>query len=192
MNGTYASDDLHFLSNFTVNNHKIGLANANFKNTPKPYNQHAIGLGLNSTLLNVLKTAGTVYSKTWSMWYGITGAATNQMDGSLVLGGYDKAKVKGTNASENIVATSACSSGLQVTVSEIMLNFPNGTNAGLFARGNLGNRLAFCIYPDYPFLMSVPLTPYWTNFESLTNTQTTARSFGLNFYTMLFTNPATA
>ena len=55
-----------------------------------------LGLGYNSSLLRRLMTSGTTNSQTWSIWQGWSGAeASQQIDGNIVLGGYDRAKFKG-------------------------------------------------------------------------------------------------
>ena len=67
-----------------------------------------IGLGFNLTILNILKSAGHIGSRTWSLCWGLAGATAHaQVDGSLVFGGYDAGKVKGPNFTQPLTA-SAC------------------------------------------------------------------------------------
>lgn len=54
----------------------------------------ALGLGTNFTVLSALQTRHQIASRVWSMFYGLTGVdADAQLDGVLVLGGYDHAKM---------------------------------------------------------------------------------------------------
>lgn len=54
-----------------------------------------LGLGLNSSLLNSLLAAGKIPSRVWGLDWGWTGDSDKTWrDGSLVLGGYDKSRIK--------------------------------------------------------------------------------------------------
>ena len=109
------------------------------------------------------------------------------MDGSLVLGGYDAAKVTSDqNFTGSIIEAATCSSGLSVTIDSIVLNFPNGSNPNLLDPVYGSSPLQACICIECPMLMSLPVNPYFTRFEAFTNTQTINRSEGINFNTMLF------
>jgi hypothetical protein len=82
-----------------------------------------MGLGTNSTLLNALISAKAIASRTWGYSQGWTGAeAENQVDGSLVLGGYDAAKTKGNNVTVPFSNDPHCVSNLVVTISDIKMN----------------------------------------------------------------------
>ncbi len=147
----------------------------------------ALGLGSNSTILNALKTSGQIASRSWSVFWGRTGATANtQLDGSFVVGGYDRAKVSDANCTRSLNSSkSSCVNEMLVTIIDIVLNFPNGTDASLFD-GAQSSAMAACIVPDYPVLMTMPLDPYFSSFETLTNTSFTDRSLGLNYYGMLY------
>lgn len=108
------------------------------------------------------------------------GADDSQMDGSLVLGGYDSAKVSGANYTQNLQFSNTCSSGMSSVLTDITLNFRNGTNQSLFA-GVKSAAVNTCLDPDFPALMTIPLSPYFDNFESYTNA-TFRRSYGINYY----------
>lgn len=107
-----------------------------------------IGLGRNSTLLAYLYSAGIVASRTWSLFYGYEGAEKeNQMDGSLIFGGYDKAKVTGPNYTQPITTETNCTSNLVIEVTDINVNMPNGTTTSLMRSRNVPSFEA-CIEPE--------------------------------------------
>jgi len=56
---------------------------------------HALGLGSNSTYLRALVRAGNIPGRVWSLFWGRMWTETGAMDSSLILGGYDEAKVMG-------------------------------------------------------------------------------------------------
>ena len=151
--------------------------------------QAALGLGYGSTLLQRLKSRGVIASKTWSFFWGRTGAtAATQLDGSLVLGGYDKAKVVGNNHTDRIRRedSGGCTTGILPKISDMILNFPNGTNASLLSGKSKSTVLRACIVPDYPVLMTIPTDPYFNSFRAITNAELRDRSFGLNFFSMVY------
>lgn len=60
---------------------------------------NSMGVGTNPTLLSALVSAKAIASRTWEYSQGWTGAAAeHQVDGSLVLGGYDAAETKATTS----------------------------------------------------------------------------------------------
>ncbi|ERS94881.1 hypothetical protein HMPREF1624_08779 [Sporothrix schenckii ATCC 58251] len=145
---------------------------------------NAVGLGFNSTLLSAFKASGRIASRTWSMFWGRDGAdQTGQMDGVFVLGGYDSAKVVAAQKYTLPLAgaASVCSSRMVLSITDLVLNFANGTNASLFPRA-ASTALQACITPDYPVLMTLPANPYFQALETLTNTSIPARSQGLAFF----------
>ncbi|KAK4548165.1 hypothetical protein LTR36_010034 [Oleoguttula mirabilis] len=96
------------------------------------------------------------------------------MDGQIVFGGYDAAKTKGNNYTKSLqLPTLACSSGMEVTVTDMVLNFPNGTDSSMLGYG----AIAACIMPDYPLIFTFPDT-YYTQFETLTKTSNVGRGGG--------------
>lgn len=145
----------------------------------------AIGLGKNSTILKALRSTGKIFSRTWSMWYGWTGSsAQTQVDGTLVFGGYDRAKVSGSGYTLAMTDHSGCETQLMVTIGDIILNFPNGSTASLLQSSK--DSIAACIVPDYPVLMTMPLDPYFQAFQNLTGTSLADRTLGLAYYSMLY------
>lgn len=133
--------------------------------------QNTFGLGPNSTLLTTLKAAGTIASKSFSWYYGLnTALASSREDGQVVLGGYDEAKIKGSNYTRPISTWSTkCASGLQIEIKDIELNFPNGTTSSLFPDGSVVS----CIQFENPLLLGLPKEPYFDRFESYTQTKHT-------------------
>jgi hypothetical protein len=182
----YISDNFTLSSNVTVGNFPIGVAQADWGEQGY-LPQMALGLGPNSTILNALKSSGQIASRSWSMFWGRTGATSNtQLDGNFVFGGYDRAKVSGANYTRSLSnANPNCGTAMLVTITDIILNFPNGTDASLFD-GVQSEAMPACIVPSYPVLMTVPLDPYFSTFESLTNASITDRSFGVYYYGMLY------
>lgn len=130
--------------------------------------QSNLGLCIGSTILSALKAAGNITSHSYSWWWGQNGANENaQMDGSIVLGGYDKAKTSGAGYTRDLVPPdSGCLSGMRVTVSSLLLNFPNGTVSNWLGE----DQISACLQPDFPALITMEISLY-NKFERLTGTQ---------------------
>ncbi|KAI7308910.1 hypothetical protein KC315_g13183 [Hortaea werneckii] len=143
--------------------------------------QAQIGLGSNSTFLTALKEAGKIISRSYSWWYGLVGAiADAQMDGLLAFGGYDGAKATGNNYTKALAPSSlSCTSGMNVIVSDLVLNFPNGTDASIISPYS---GLSSCIRPDFPGIFTFPWDPYYSSFEALTDTSNIGREQGTGGY----------
>lgn len=151
------------------------------------YPQVALGLGFNSTILHALKDSGRIASRSWSMFWGRTGAtADTQLNGNFVLGGYDRAKVSGPNHTRPLTHSgSVCPTAMLITITDIKLNLANGTDVSLFG-GAASTAMSACIVPDYPVLMTIPFDPYFLSFETLTNAELFKRSFGIYYYGMIY------
>ncbi|KAK4554535.1 hypothetical protein LTR86_008389 [Recurvomyces mirabilis] len=145
--------------------------------------QANIGLGANSTLLNALVDAGHIASRTYSYWWGIDNPNTNvAMDGQIVFGGYDAAKTTGPNITSTLLNwTAPCPSGMYLTLTDVVLDFPNGTTSSILSPSSL----SACIQPDFPVVMNMPDNPYYSRFENLTETSAVNRTSGMYWY-----NPA--
>ncbi|KAM5439351.1 hypothetical protein MferCBS31731_004773 [Microsporum ferrugineum] len=116
---------------------------------PRVIPQNSLGLGPNSTFLNLLFDQGKIASKTWSLFWGWQGAEKeNQMNGSLVLGGYDKAKMGGANLTAKFSDGVGCPSSLLVYLSNIAVNHADGNKTSLFSTA--GSALRACIKADNP------------------------------------------
>ncbi len=93
---------------------------------------NAVGLGLNSSILNHLKSAGAVASSTWPVFLGPVGAdITAQMDGSVAFGGYGRAKIVGSGLTAPLQTDTSWRTELVVTVTDIEMGFPNDTLKGI-------------------------------------------------------------
>lgn len=118
--------------------------------------QSALGLGRKSTFIETLYESRLIASRTWSLFWGLEGAdPISQMDGSLIIGGYDRAKTTGPNMTRpfsSLADQASCPSSMIVEVTDLALTFANGTSVSL-----LGNRSNFsaCIKPDVP-LVTLP------------------------------------
>jgi hypothetical protein len=123
-------DDLG-TGNITLDAFPVGIPAFDFGS--QYHSQGTIGLGPNSTILTVLKDTGHISSRSYGYWWGKDGATSNaQMDGSLVLGGYDAAKVQGPNTTIALKTPSlSCMSGMHVTITDIVMQFPNSTRSSI-------------------------------------------------------------
>ncbi|KAM0427245.1 hypothetical protein ACHAPT_007675 [Fusarium lateritium] len=97
---------------------------------------HPLGLGSNSTYLDALREAGKISSRVWSIFWGRMWAK-DPIDGSLVLGGYDEEEVIGKNYTAPLVyddytGTLGCWTDMKVTVSDIRVNFRDGSDKSIF------------------------------------------------------------
>jgi len=180
------SDTLDLGNNITIPRYPLGFPRRDWGGGVFPMN--SLGLGLNSTLLSALKAAGKIGSRSFSIYYGQrSGTGTTSQDGSLILGGYDAAKVSGKKFQKNIgPRTVACPTGMVITANDIQLNFPGGKNATITPAATID----FCIVPSFPGVMSLPLDPFFNTFESLTGTKRTGLSTGINFGSALYTTDA--
>lgn len=108
------------------------------------------------------------------------------MDGSFVFGGYDRAKTTGQGYTQALsYANPNCPTAMLVSITDMILDFANGTTASLF-NGVQATAISACIVPDYPVLMTLPDNPFFTNFEIITNETLSNRSFGINYYGMVY------
>ncbi|EAQ84250.1 hypothetical protein CHGG_10654 [Chaetomium globosum CBS 148.51] len=116
---------------------------------------HALGLGPNSTYLNALVAARQIPSRVWSIFWGRMWTGSADMDGGIVLGGYDKEKVIGKNftAQLDYSENMGCWTGMRVIIVDVIANFPYGADVSIMS-GNLPVRS--CIVPQRQLLWEVP------------------------------------
>ena len=108
-----------------------------------------LGLGSNSSLLRHLATRGTINSQTWSIWQGWSGAeASQQIDGNIVLGGYDVAKFQGANVTQPIQYDQNCDPGLIITITDITMNLKNSSSISI-SRASDEQALRACVDPKF-------------------------------------------
>lgn len=185
----YVTDTLKLNDNVSVSDFAMGVA-INDLETQGYYPQMTFGMGTNSTILNALKSSGKIASKTFSFFAGRFGATKEfQMDGAVAFGGYDKAKVKGQRYTTPMMHGTACTSNMVVTITDIVLNLRNGTNASLFG-GSQSESMVACLAPSLPVFMNMPLKPYFSNWLALSNNtlgvEDLYRSVGINFWNMRY------
>ncbi|KAF2450959.1 acid protease [Karstenula rhodostoma CBS 690.94] len=186
----WTEDTLSFGSNTSLSSFGFGVPRKDFNQAFASQSQ--LGLGSNSSFLRALVTAGDIGTKAYSIFWGLVGGpAEKQTRGSLILGGLDKSLIadQNDNFTASLFRSSSCGSGMVVTISDILLNWPNGTDTSIFM-GSQSAAIQACISPSFAGLMSLPLS-YYNNFWSLAggippDNKSEARSFGINYFTMLF------
>lgn len=169
-------DILRVNSTLSLNNISIGLPNGELR-------LNTLGLGQNSTLLARLSSAGAIASKTWAYFHGLTGAEKkNQVDGSLILGGYDSAKTVGDKFTQPLQYVPSCTSGLVAIITDIKMSLQNGSVVSIIGPSR-GAALQACITPDAP-TVNLPLN-IWDTFLEISGSNAVGRSLGINGWGML-------
>lgn len=136
--------------------------------------QNTLGLGRSSTMLNALVSARAIFSRTFSIFQGWTGSQTQyQTDGSLILGGYDSAKIRGSNITLPFTVEDNCNNGFIISVTDINMNLRNGSNVSIIGRSQ-GSAMRACIEPNFsPITLSEEI---WWAFTNVTGVAETGRS----------------
>jgi hypothetical protein len=154
---------------------------------------NALGFGLNSSVYRALLSTKQITSRSVSMFWGLQGPnKRSQLDGGFVIGGYDQAKVTGPNYTAPLTKDDdSCDTKMVVTITDLVLNFANGTDASLF-NGTRNTVLKACVDPSYPVLMTLPLS-YFKVFQNFTGQAENGfnRTFGLPFYSMVYNDTLT-
>lgn len=111
-----------------------------------------------------------------------------QIDGSLVLGGYNKAKVITNNNMTETFNYTQCPTSLLTSLTDVILNFRNGTNTSLWTNSTL-LVTAVCIWPSRPMLLYLQLEQLQT-FMALTGGafENLTRTYEIEYYTMVYKN----
>ncbi|RSL86448.1 hypothetical protein CEP51_002820 [Fusarium floridanum] len=127
--------------------------------------QHLLGVGTESTVLSALKNSGRIASRSVGYYWGLDSAGSKEdTPGSLVFGGYDRAKTFGDGDEMDFtLGKDNCQSKMMISISGLTLNFRNGTDLSLFASSNQENPLRACVVPQNPFIMSLNKEPYFDN-----------------------------
>ena len=115
--------------------------------------------------------------------------AGSQVDSSLILGGYDAAKISGPSYSILLQPTTGqCQGGMYVNILDMSLGLSNGTVSSLIAGSSAPGPFATCLEPDYPYVMSIAESPYYDNFGSMTETSYLGREpeLGFAFWGLLY------
>jgi Eukaryotic aspartyl protease len=148
---------------------------------------HALGLGSNSTFLNALKAQGRIAARVWSIYWGRMWTTSNPVDGTVVIGGYDKRKVLGQNHTQALdYRSTGCWTGMRLDISDIKVNFRSGKDISIFPANTV---LPSCIVPQRQLMVEMPGFMY-KNFESATNTTNIGPSFGLHWSAFVFDTPS--
>lgn len=138
------NDTLNFNSTFALPDFELKAAGVG-----KRPEQSLLGLGRNSHLLERLYADKKILSRSWSLFWGLEGGdEIDQMDGSLVLGGYDKAKIGGNNFTGDLALDDGCSSSMLVFLDDIRVDFPGGIQVSLFASQGERSSKRSCIKPE--------------------------------------------
>lgn len=186
----WAEDTLSFGSNTSLSSFEFAIP---LKDLNQAFtSQSELGLGRNSSILCALVSGGDIGTKVHSIFWGLVGGpADKQTPGSLILGGLDRSLIadQNDNYTAQLYQGTKCGTGMVVTISDILLNWPNGTDMSIFM-GSQSAAIQACISPSFAGLISLPLN-YYEYFYSLAggtppDHKTEARSLGINYYTMLF------
>ncbi|KAI5838382.1 aspartic peptidase domain-containing protein [Morchella snyderi] len=116
----------------------------------------SLGLAINSSLVDVMVDAGDIPSRMWGVDYGWVGATSDTWaDGEMVLGGYDKARVKNDKLySQAFPENLADSDGCALIVYITGITMKNSTDS-LDLMESKGDSLRACVSPEYD-LMTMP------------------------------------
>ena len=136
---------------------------------------NSLGLSRNSTIMNALVQNGDLAARVWSFWQGWTGAEPeHQIDGNLILGGYDAEKVMGPNITLPTGQPEQPYKGCYlVTVTDIRMNLKNGSSPSLFGSNN-ALALKACVEPHFT-ANSIP-EDLWDSFLSISGSTYVGRS----------------
>lgn len=176
-NVSYGTDTFTLSSNISLEAYPFEIISGNSSKQATFLN--LLGVGLNATILELLRSAGEIPSRVWSVYDGWLGTRDDQpSDGVVVLGGYDAAKVSGPNITIDFASNPTDTDAnkrncrLLVTIRNMELKFRNGTSSSMLPQDT--SALSYCIFPDYQFISIIP--DLWTNFLALTGSEDADRS----------------
>ncbi|QPG94345.1 hypothetical protein C2857_005741 [Epichloe festucae Fl1] len=145
-----------------------------------------IGMDRGSTLMSTLRSTGHIASSAFGFWWGLDGTEDgDQQQGSLVLGGYDKAKTHGDGTSVLMSYRTDCSTNMMVTIGDITMNLSNGTDISIFEKLNGGTAMLACILPERASVMDMPRTPYFDNLLRVLGHYEADRSTGIDWWNVI-------
>ncbi|KAI9674535.1 MAG: hypothetical protein M1817_001873 [Caeruleum heppii] len=178
---SWGSDVVHLNTTTSIDRLPLGIAKDD------RLLMNSLGLGRNSTLINSLLETGLIRHRTWSLWWGLEGdSAETQKNGHLILG--DASNFGDNNITIGLSDQSRCITHLMVTVSNITMDFANGTSLGILGT-SAGSSLSFCINPGYP-MITMP-SANWEQFAARAggrldqNTEGRSTS-AINYWGMLY------
>jgi len=133
---------------------------------------HTFGVGRKSSMLEALRSSNAIASKTWSIWQEWAGAQIQTlMNGGLVFGGFDAAKITGNNITLPFATDSNdlrhCPSGHVVTVMK------NGSSPSVLGP-SAGATLGACILPNHDYISFN--VDHWSTFLDISGSVETGRS----------------
>jgi len=179
-NAIWGDESLQLNKNVSLKSFPVAI------NRNNHWDLNALWLGSNCTVLNGLHTAGLIASRSWSLFWGLIGGdASSQMDGSLVLGGYDAAKVVRDNFTDHLSINPYCGSRILVTVTDIEMNLPDGGHQSIIGTSIIGtSRGAAIIGPETP-VIAIP-SDVWSGFSNHSGGTYIGRSLGVYGYGMVY------
>ncbi|RMZ69329.1 aspartic-type endopeptidase [Pyrenophora seminiperda CCB06] len=186
----WIADTLRFGTNTSLSSFRFGVPQQDLNQAFA--NQSQLGLGRNSSFLRALVSAGDIGTKAYSIFWELVGGPTEKQTwGSLVLGGLDRSLIadQNDNFTASLYQGGRCGTGMVVAISDILLNWPNGTDMSIFM-GSQSAAIQACISPSFAGLMSLQLS-YYDSFSSLAggrapDDKMDTRSLDINYFTMLF------
>ncbi|OHE99773.1 hypothetical protein CORC01_04909 [Colletotrichum orchidophilum] len=184
------TDTLKLNDNVTLENVQFGIAKSAMRGQGYP-SQVVIGLGSRSPFLQALKSSSKIASRSWSFFWGRGFGMESQFNGHVVFGGYDRAKIKGKRYTQPLAdSSSPCGSRLVVTISDLKLNFPNGSESSLFSPSL--RPIDVCVSPHSPFVMTMPYNPVFMYFLDQTGSSMLnfTRSLDYHDYDMRYIAPS--
>lgn len=105
------------------------------------------------------------------------------MDGSIVLGGYDRSKVIGRNLTQKLdFGDTGCWTGMRLNIRDIRVNPRSGADKSLFPPNTV---LPVCLVPQRQLLLEAPASIY-SSYENATLTSNMGLSFGIHWGAHLF------
>jgi hypothetical protein len=148
----WTSDSVKLDNGATIHDWRFG--------TPRPQlrdessnGQAVIGVGVNSTFINALRTAGDISSNAYSLFWGDE-FTDEPRDGAFTLGGYDEAILGDSMVTKGFTRSEErCAEGMIVEVTHMRLNHQDGPTVDLL--DGLG-ALNVCVIPSLRAVMAVP------------------------------------
>jgi hypothetical protein len=148
----WTSDSVTFGDGATIHDWSFGTP-SNQKRDENSNLQATIGVAINSTFINALRTAGNISSNAYSLFWG--DEFTNEpCDGAFTLGGYDEAILGDSMVTKGFTRSEErCAEGMIVEVTHMRLNHQEGPTVDLL--DGLG-ALNVCVIPSLRAIMAVP------------------------------------
>jgi hypothetical protein len=158
--------DIITLGDDSIDQYTLGMPTVDFGDTR--FAQNLLGLGSASTLLDGLKNAGDIASRSWSYYNGNSGTSGAAVDGQIIFGGYNDGRAATGNITRPLEPASVgCNSGMWLYVEDMLLSFSNGTMTSILD----GAPLRACIHLQLEYIISLASDPFWHLFEEYTGSK---------------------